>query len=350
MEVNDGTFDEIHRVYLPKAQSYFKSLRALLSPRPLQLAYYESAAFRRALEALLPQADIVIAHLIRSGQYLDGSQAGIPRVLLMSDAISMAYTRMIDQSGASPFWSFVYRLERKRLFEYEKRCTASFQQTWLHSEIDRRFLNLDPAAVKILPVGVHLEDFPYNPKRSGNVIGFVGNMSFSLNLDATRHFVRDIFPVLRDRHGMRFRVIGACPPSVKRELQRHRQVEVTGAVPRIADAVQDVFCGICPIRGGAGIQNKILNYFALGIPCVSSEVGAAGIKARPGTDLLVYKDAHQAVDLIATLHRDVALRARIAENGRRIVEAGHNWTQIQRSVRSEVEELLAERSAFVGKV
>jgi glycosyltransferase involved in cell wall biosynthesis len=350
LEVKGGIFDEVHRVYLPKAQSYFNSLRALFGRRPLQLAYYESAAFRRKLDELLPQNDIVIAHLIRTGQYFERCQADVPRVLLMSDAISMAYTRMLDHSGAPPLWRVIYRLERRRLFEYEKRCALSFQQTWLHSEIDRRFLDLDPGLVKILPVGVHLEDFPYNPKRSGNVIGFVGNMSSSLNLDAAQYFVRKVFPALRDRHGMRFRIIGACPPSVKRELQRHRQVEVTGAVPRISDAMQDVFCGICPIRGGAGIQNKILNYFALGVPCVSSEVGAAGIKARPGTDFLVYKDATQAVDLIVKLHGDESLRTRIAENGRRVVEESHNWIHIQRSIRGEVEELLAERSAFVGEV
>jgi glycosyltransferase involved in cell wall biosynthesis len=346
LEVGDQTFDEVHRVYVPRTKSYLNTFRAIFGRRPLQLAYYESNSFRDKVEQLLPRNDIVIAHLIRSGQYLEGRQFDIPRVLLMSDAISMAYSRMVEHAGAPRLWHWVYKFEKDRLLQYERNCVHNVEQVWLHSDVDRRFLNLDADRVRIIPVGVHLHEFPYSPCQSGNVIGFIGNMSFSLNLDAVRHFVREIFPVLRDRFGLKFRIIGVCPNPVKREFLRHRNVEVTGAVPRIADAAANVFCGVCPIRGGAGIQNKILNYFALGIPCVTSEIGAAGIAARPGEDLLVYRTSEEAVDLIGDLYQNEELRRQIAERGRRIVEDKHDWHSIQQSILDEVEHLLNRVSAF----
>ena len=90
--------------------------------------------------------------------------------------------------------------------------------------------------------------------------------------------------------------------------------------PRIADAADNVFCGICPIRGGAGIQNKILNYFALGIPCVSSEIGTTGIDARPEQDFLTYRTTTEAVEQIVHLFQNESRRSEIAERGRTFVE------------------------------
>jgi glycosyltransferase involved in cell wall biosynthesis len=261
----------------------------------------------------------------------------------MSDAISLAYQRLANLPGSSLLWRFLSRAELSRLSRYEKNCPENFDLVWLHSEVDRRFLELRRKSVRVFPLGVDLDEFPFKPARGGNVVAFVGNMSFSLNLDACRHFIRDILPALRTRAGLRFRVIGACTLPVKRELEKHASVEVTGAVGHIADAVNDVFCGVCPVRAGAGIQSKILNYLALGIPCVTSDVGLEGLNAVDGHDLLVYRKPEEAVDLILKLHESSSVRNTMAENGRRYVEKAHDWKSIHTSIREDVAELFAAK-------
>lgn len=343
---NDGIFAEIHKVYLPKWISYGNVLAALPGQVPLQLAYYRSAAFQRKLEELLPGQDGVFAHLIRTGQYLERSDYNGVRMMLMSDAISLAYQRMAQLSGTSRLWHFLYRAELRRLLTYERTCTETFDRTWLHSDIDRKFLGLGPPSVGILPIGIDLEEFPFHPRPSGNVVAFVGNMGFSLNVDACLHFAKDILPGLRAAADVRLRVIGACPESVEKTLKRHAGVEVTGRVDRIADAVDGVFCGVCPVRGGAGIQNKILNYLALGIPCVTSQVGFEGLDAVDGRDLLVYQKPEEAIPLILKLYHDSSLREELAANGRTFVEKHHDWRMIHRNVREEVSELLERRAAL----
>lgn len=341
---NDGVFSRIHKVYLPRMRSYWNVLSSLHQDTPLQLSYYRSAQFRAKYEELLPLNDAVFAHLIRSGQYVIGSPQKIPSVLFMADAISLAYQRAASLSGISTLWRFLSRAELGKLSRYERSCPGEFDRVWLHTEVDRRFLELKQESVRIIPMGVDLEEFPFNPAPSGNVVAFIGNMSFSLNMDACLNFINDILPGLRAQAEIRFRVIGACSAAARRKLEKHSGVEVTGAVRRIADAVDGVFCGVCPVRAGAGIQNKILNYLALGLPCVTSEVGLEGLSAVDGRDLFVYGTADHAVQLIMNLHKDSLLRSEIAKHGRRLVEKEHDWKEIRRSIRRDFSELLASKS------
>jgi glycosyltransferase involved in cell wall biosynthesis len=348
-EPDDGIFEEIHRVYLPKFASYWNVLSSLGGRKPLQLAYYRSSAFRHKFEELLPRNDAVLAHLIRTGQYVAESNRNIPGMLLMSDAISLAYKRLAELPGTSLLWRVLARTELSRLLNYERNCPKSFGRVWLVSDVDRRFLELEQESVRVISLGVDLDEFPFNPDPSGNVVAFIGNMSFSMNLDACRHFIRDILPALMTRAGIRFRVIGVCPQSVRRELEKHAGVEVTGVVRRIADAVDGVFCGVCPVRAGAGTQSKILNYLALGIPCVMSDIGFEGLSAVNGRDLFVYGHHDHAVDLILKLYEDSSLRRHIAENGRKYVERSHDWKMIERTIHEDVSDLLdAKQSLLVN--
>lgn len=337
----DGLFREIHKVHLPKWRAARNVLLALPTRTPLQLAYYQSPEFARKVEELLPRHDLVLAHLIRAGQYIQDASPRWPSVLFMSDAISMAYEKMASVGSHSSFWRWIYRAELSRLRAYERSAPASFDQTWLLSDVDRRFLGLDPARVRIMPPGIDLEELPFRPAAAGDVIAFVGNMGFSLNQDACLHFIQDIFPRLRAKRNFIFRVIGVCPPAVRDKLLRFADVEVTGRVERVADALDGAFCGICSVRGGSGVQTKVLTYLALGLPCVTSTVGLEGLNAEDGSDLFVYRHDEEAARIILKLHEDAELRQTTATNGRRFVEREHDLRKIGKNVRREIESLLA---------
>lgn len=343
----DDTFAEIHRIQLHKRQSQWNALTAIPSRTPLQLAYYRSREFQQKLNELAPRHDLIIAHLIRTGQYVVGLDSRVPRILLMSDAISMTYDRMSRLKGTSPLWSMLYRIERNRLHAYESTCPANFDQAWLHSEVDRRFLGLDSKA-RTIPVGVDLSEFPFDPARSGDRVVFIGNVASSMNQDACRYFVREILPRIQARANIRFRVIGFCPPRFRQFLERHEGVEVIGAVPHIHKAIDDAFCGVCSIRGGAGMQNKILNYLALGLPCITSEIGLGGIPGVNGRDLLVYRTVDQAAEAILRLHGDRDLRRTLAMNGRNFVERNFALERVSGMMAREAARLLPVRRSRVA--
>jgi glycosyltransferase involved in cell wall biosynthesis len=345
---DDGLFDAIHRVFLPRWRSYCNTLGAVPGRTPLQLAYYRSATFAQRVAELLPRHDIALAHLIRTGQYLE--QADKPCILEMTDAISLNYERMSADHIAFSLRKLVYQREYSRLVAYERKVVGQFDRTWLVSEIDRQAL--DPAAahpIQVIANGTDPHHLPFRvPTGNGATIVFIGNMVTAQNQDACLYFIRCVLPLLKKRGPFRFRIVGNMPAKVQKKFAQYPAVEMTGRLGHIANGIDDsVFCAICSVQAGAGIQNKVLEYFALGLPCVVSKMGAEGIEAQPGRDFLVYENAADAAHKVLQLHKSVELRTALATSARRLIETTLSWefvgAQISRSARLVLADREGER-------
>lgn len=344
----DHLFKAIHRVYLPKWQSYSNVLRALPNGTPLQLAYYQSEEFRRLVQRLVPEHDLVLAHLIRTAQFVPSGAEAL-RLLEMTDAISMNYQRMRSLSDNYSWKKLLYTIEAKRVARYESEVLARFDRTWLVSDVDARHLGGWGDSVEVIPNGVDRERLPWLNGGRGRYIAFIGNMGYAQNEDGCLHFARRILPRIREQEDVGLRVIGMCPLQVRRRLERLPGVEVTGMFDRLDRHVRDVFCGICSVRAAAGIQNKVLEYLAMGLPCVTTPEGSEGIDARNGRQLLVYRSEEEAVHLVLSLHRDRGLRQELAQAGRELVTSHYDWERLYLRFSESVADLL-ETSAALPKV
>ena len=322
----DGLFSQVHRVYLPRWRSYLNAARAIPTALPLQVAYYRSPEFQALVNRLLPQHDAVLAHLIRMGQYVEGRP--VPAILEMTDAISLNYQRVAELPDVTNWMKIVYSFERSRLLRYEQSALRKFRRVWLVSDVDRNFLATEhDRHVEVIPMGVDLLRLSFGT-RSGDAIAFIGKMATLQNQDACFHFVRDIFPRIRERVKVKFRVIGDIPNRVADKLLAYQDVEVTGRYDDVDQAISGAFCAVCPMRAGAGMQNKILEYMALGLPCLTSRVGLEGINAIENEHILVYDRVEEAAEKVIALRCDPGLRMKFARQGRALVEQFHDWNNL----------------------
>jgi len=111
---------------------------------------------------------------------------------------------------------------------------------------------------------------------------------------------------------------------------------VTGKVDSVSDAAQGALCGVCPIRIGAGIQNKILEYMSIGLPAVTTTMGKEGINATPDKEIIIRDTPEEFSNAIYNLQTQSDLLKQIATAGNAYVQKNHQWDHILESYTNSI--------------
>lgn len=324
---DDGVFKVVERFFLPRWRSYLNCLIALPGVRPLQVAYYSSRLFRKKIDELVPKHDLAFSHLIRTGDYL--RYANIPKVIEMTDAISMNYERVGEIAKSSGFKNLVYSLEQKRLKMYEQDTAEHFDLLFFVSPVDKDYLFSGNPSVRdkvlVCSNGVSLDLLNCNYRPDGKTIIFIGNMSSVQNLDAARWFAKSVMPELVRYGDFSFKIIGRMSDKNREEFKRYVNTITTGGVDNVADAAKGAIAGVCPMRLGAGVQNKVLEYMAFGIPAVTSSIGLEGIEAKVDEEILVGNTVGEYITIIRKISDDIGWATKIGESGSKFVQVEHTW-------------------------
>lgn len=326
-------FKEINIVYLSKFKSYLNCLLGIFSSRPLQVSYYKSTDFALVINGLLDKIefDIVICHLIRTAPYAINFK-GI-KILEMTDVISMNYKRLGESISGFSISKLIYSYELKKLSAYEDSIISLFSKTILVSSVDRNYLlrRLSPCAsnIQILSNGVDIPESTNFSHPNKRIIVFIGNMDTLQNLDAVDFFIREVFIELkRIFPGLIFKIIGKISHSSRLRFESFDGVLVTGAVNSISDELKNASVGVCPMRFGAGIQNKVLEYMASSIPTVTTSLGYEGLSALIDVDIFVVDSPKDFISKLTEILSDPVAFSDVGAAGRRYVIDNHSWDKV----------------------
>ncbi len=324
---NDGVFNKVHRVHLSKSHSFFNCVLGLPQKTPLQVCYYKSKAFQRLIDRIAPKHDLLLPHLVRMADYVKDIQ--MPKVIEMTDAISMNYERISSTDNNAGLRGVVYKVEFERLNKYEKEIANFFDYTVFVSKYDKEYLYKnsedDLSRAIVASNGVDLDKFPYEFSPTNKEVIFIGNLFSAQNYDAAYWFAENVMPQLLEYGDFTFKVIGRITETKQRKLESFKGVHCTGAVDNVANAAKGAIAGVCSVRLAAGVQNKILEYMALGIPTITSAIGLEGLDAIAGQDLLVANDEKEYAELILYLEKNRRAAEEIALLGREYVLQHHSW-------------------------
>jgi len=302
---------------------------------PAVLLHNENPALREAVEAELASGGIDSVHInhLDTAAYFDLAHAP-PSVIDTHNLLFEYYARRAEfESSAARRW--ICRREARLLATHELRILGAVRRVVVCSETERAsLLERAPALdVSVVPNGVDCAEFaPVDapPSGAGFDLVFVGDLAYGPNSDAALRFVREVLPLVqRTRPGARFLTVGKNPPAELVALGSSRDdIVVTGYVDDVRDWVHGAAVYVVPIRYGSGTRLKVLEAFALGMPTVSTSIGAEGIDTHDGEDILLRDEPDDMARGILELLEDRDLAACLGANARRNAVAHYDWSQL----------------------
>lgn len=316
----------IHLFRLTKWLIYPRLLRWFLKGDSIQVGYFTNYIIRRKIRKLVfkEKPDHIYCQLVRMAEYVRDI-FHVSKTLDYMDAFSKGMER---RAADSPFpFNYVFKRESKFLRAYEAKVFYDFDLCTIISEQDRDYIkNPYNDQIKVIPNGVNTSEFFFQetPKASVDLL-FVGNMSYYPNVKAAEYLVQKIGTLLNERgHSLQINIAGASPSPLVLGLASDK-VEVTGWVDDIVATYHNAKIFVAPLFHGSGLQNKILEAMACGVPVITTTQTNNAIMAEPGEELVLADNAEEFADAILRMLEDEVYFMELRTKARKFVEQNYSW-------------------------
>lgn len=247
----------------------------LAGARPLTHHLLDAPDLMRAIRGIVQQRppDVVLAFCSGMARFaLEPPLSNFPLVVDMVDVDSQKWLALSESSGWPMRW--IYEREARHLARFERHIAAAATTTFVVNERERDVMGaIAPGHdVAILPNGVELPQVPVGPPAEEPRVVFCGVMNYQPNVDAVVWFAREIWPAIRvEQPGAQFSIVGSSPSSSVRRLHSDaNRIEVTGTVDDVRPYLERSAVAVAPLITARGVQNKVLEALAMGVPAVVS--------------------------------------------------------------------------------
>jgi polysaccharide biosynthesis protein PslH len=291
-----------------------------------------------------PDFDVVHADQLWMAPYalLAADVAGAHRrpimVLDQHNAVFQVPDRLARHE-VNPLKRILLKQEAQKMAAFEARICREFDHVVWVTEEDRAALagvarstaRSAPGRSTVIPICVEPGQTPVSTGGAASRrVTFLGGLHWPPNAEGARWFARDIWPRVRaEAPEAVLTIIGKDPPRSLAQLSNGPAgVELTGFVPDPSALLSETAAFIVPLQAGGGMRVKILDAWSRGLPVISTTIGAEGLLARDGENLLLADTPESFARAVIRVLRGPLLGARLAEGGRRTVEASYDWRRI----------------------
>jgi len=265
---------------------------------------------------------VVLSRFDVAGTCLEAVREHQPQATVLLDTVdirSLRLDREIAVTGATPVTSPEQaRAEEARMI---RACDVTIAITADEAQAIQRMV---PEARTVVLPNVHVVRASPPPGVDGRRgLLFVGSFLHEPNIDGVAWFIAEVLPLVRTRIGAELTVVGEHPPPELQRLSNH-EVRVTGWVRDVGTYFDAARVFVAPLRFGAGMKGKVGHALSMGLPTVTTTIGAEGMDVEDGTDILIRDDAVSFADAVIRLHEDDALWTALSRTGRDTVR--NRWS------------------------
>ena len=268
---------------------------------------------------------VIVEYAFHSRAFL-GLPDDVLRILDTHDSFADRHKAFINTANKYGYWfSVPPAVERKALRRAD--VVVAIQEE--EEQVFRQRLGAEPPVVAtvshILDLGGRVEDF------TPSDFLFLGSGN-DANIISLKAFLRNIMPLVRAaRPDIRLVLAGG----ICGKIEDGEGILKLGRVDNLKEAFTRAPLSINPITLGTGINIKLLDALAAGVPTISTRTGARGLSDRYRRGVVIVgDDDHQAfADAILQL---AASRDQRQELGNKAFEDAIEWNRRQMAVLDDI--------------
>lgn len=310
---------------------YLDLARNIASPLPYFMQKYGSEEMRQRIGELATaeRFDVLVCDFLMPSINLPDSIA-IPSVLFQHNVEAMIWKRHAEVQRNPAKKAYLYDQWRKTR-AFERAACGRFDQVVAVSKADSETMARQYGLERVadVPTGIDTEFFRPGPRESRRPHGlvFTGSMDWLPNEDAMAWFTESILPLVREAMpDVELTVVGRNPyPSLVELGKRTPSVEVTGRVDDVRPYMERASAYIVPMRVGGGTRLKIYEAMAMGLPVVSTSVGAEGLPVENGREILLADTPEEFADAVLRVLTNPDLALELGDRAGSFVRENCGW-------------------------
>ncbi|HUK34255.1 MAG TPA: TIGR03087 family PEP-CTERM/XrtA system glycosyltransferase [Vicinamibacterales bacterium] len=307
-------------VPVPRLRNLARGAAHLLGRQPLTHVLLDAPGLSGVIRSIVRQRppDVVLAYCSGMARFaLEPPLSDFPLVVDLVDVDSQKWLALSESSSWPKRW--IYEREAQHLADFERRLSAAASAVFVVNDRERKLMRMvvPGSNVAVVPVGLDVETHaPRTPPAPRARVVFCGVMNYTPNVDGVRWFARDVWPLVRaKRPDAQFVIVGSDPASIVRRLRAaDNGIEVTGTVDDVRPYLWESALSIAPLFMARGVQTKVLEAVAAGLPAVVTSAVFEGLPTaiRSACRVADTAEAYAAATL-AILDLPPSERRRIAQ-------------------------------------
>ena len=331
----------------PLRQRQRNTLTRLMNPHPKLLSTWPVGhVMSRLSEFRSEHFDAVLVSRIRLMPLWRAMQAQLGvsadrKILDLDDIESRSQALQVNMLGVPHLGKMGYVLEwleARKLAREEARAFNEMERVLLCSPEDKALLGqrFPEGQIGVIPNTIRVPaQLPARLPRAPLQLLFVGTLNYAPNENAVKWLTQEIMPAIRKQVGQDnaiLTVIGRGPTDWMKQQAAQGAFVLHGDVPDVAPYYEACDAVLVPIRAGGGTRIKILEAFGYGRVVISTTLGAEGIAAEHGRELLIANSPAEFADAAGRLLQEPDLSAQLTASGRQRVMERYSMTACEQAI------------------
>lgn len=317
---------DIQIIRINRLSIFINLIIALIQGKPLQTGYFFSWKGSKKVKKILNsiEPDHIFCQLIRCAEYVKDYH-NCPKTIDYMDALSKGIERRIEQQNFTSKWLF--KLEFRRLLSYERTIFEYFENKTIISEQDRNYIfHPEKDKINVVANGIDASFFENLKLEKKYDLVFVGNLSYAPNIEAVHFILNNIIQV---NPKLTCLISGANPSkSLIEKCSQYKNVTINGWVDDIRTSYQSGKIFIAPMMIGTGMQNKLLEAMASGLPCITTSMTNNAINAEDKKEIFVADSSEEYHEIINMLLSDQEKINLVGLAGKNFVQKNYSWEKV----------------------